>query len=63
MNIEEAEPKMVVFYNHFDGRAEMGVVSSKNDKFVFVKFTEKIQRLGWDGTTSQACNPEDLSKE
>ncbi len=63
MKLEDAEPKQVVFYNHFDGRAEMGVVSSKNDRFVFVKFSKQLQKFGWDGTTSQACDPSDLSSQ
>ncbi len=63
LNLDEAEPKQVVFYNHFDSRSEMGVVSSKNERFVFVKFSKQLQKFGWDGTTSQACRPEDLSSQ
>lgn len=39
---------------------EDGAVSSANDKYVFVKFDKQLQRFGWDGTTSQSCDPEDL---
>jgi hypothetical protein len=42
---------------------EHGVVSSHNGKFVFVKYFPALQRLGWDGCTSQSTNPSDLVKE
>ena len=40
-----------------------GTVSSINDEYVFVKFDEQVSNLGWEGTTSQACRPEQLIKE
>lgn len=39
---------------------ERGSVSSTNDKYVFVKFDKQVSKLGWDGTTSQSCSPDDL---
>lgn len=39
---------------------EDGKVSSINSRFVFVRFDKHVGRFGWDGATSQACNPEDL---
>lgn len=45
---------------HEDCRA--GMVSSVNDRFVFVRFDENVNRLGWDGATSQACDPTNLTK-
>jgi hypothetical protein len=42
---------------------ERGRVSSVNTKFVFVRFDKTVAKLGWDGTTSQSCLPEDLVKE
>ena len=39
---------------------ETGYVSSTNKKFVFVKFEPQLTNFGWDGTTSQACDPKDL---
>lgn len=39
---------------------ELGNVSSKNDKYVFVKFDKQVCALGWGRTTSQSCKPEDL---
>lgn len=39
-----------------------GVVSSKNDRYVFVKFDNSIMRMvtGDEPYTAQACNPENL---
>ncbi len=37
-----------------------GRISSVNDRFVFVRFDKAVGRLGWDGATSQACDPADL---
>ena len=50
---------------HADGDAlhpdcEHGTVSSKNNKYVFVKFDKQLKKFGWEGTTSQSCRPEDL---
>lgn len=42
---------------------ERGLVSSTNDKYVFVKFLPQLSRLGWEGTTSQACKVDQLVKE
>ena len=46
--------------NHPD--CEVGFVSSISDKFVFVKFAKQLARFGWNGTTSQACDPTDLKR-
>ena len=42
---------------------EHGTVSSINEKNVFVRFDATVERLGWDGTTAQACYPWSLMKE
>lgn len=42
---------------HPNGVCEDGCVSSTNDSFVFVKFHQQVARLGWDGATSQDCDP------
>lgn len=47
--------------NHKD--VEHGLVSSHNDKFVFVKYYPALTRFGWDGCTSQATDPRDLVME
>lgn len=39
---------------------ERGTVSSTGEKYVFVKFDKQLEKFGWDGTTSQACDPSDL---
>lgn len=44
--------------NHHD--VETGTVSSVNAIVVFVKFDKQLAKFGWDGTTSQACDPRDL---
>ena len=44
----------------FHPDAELGIVSSKNDKVVFVKFHKELLRRGWEFCTSRAVNPEDL---
>jgi hypothetical protein len=66
MTLDEAQPDMLVEYrpaNHPTRNAgEDGIVSSKNDRFVFVKFIAQIAKLGREGTTAQACDPEDLVK-
>lgn len=46
--------------NHPD--VEYGTVSSTNDKNVFVKFDRQLKKFGWQGTTSQSCDPESLRK-
>lgn len=67
MKLELIKPGMLVWYvpthahgdiNHAD--AEHGRVSSVNSKFAFVKFDKQVAKLGWDGTTSQSCDPADL---
>ncbi len=35
---------------------EIGYVSSAKDTFIFIKFDNQLNDLGWDGTTAQACN-------
>lgn len=67
MKAEEFKPEQDVAYipSHADGDinhpdVEFGKVSSTNEKYVFVKFEPQLSNFGWDGTTSQACNPEDL---
>ena len=39
---------------------EDGAISSYNDSNVFVRFDKKVVRHGWDGATSEACDPESL---
>ena len=46
--------------NPNDTSCEDGTVSSVNDLYVFVKFDKQVEKLGWDGTTSQSCDPKDL---
>jgi hypothetical protein len=67
MNCTDFSPGMRVLYvpHHAQGNinhpdAERGTVSSTTDKYVFVKFDKHLNRHGWDGTTSQACDPGDL---
>lgn len=65
LTLAEIEPKMRVAYvpthAEWDKSAiEYGTVSSKNDKYVFVKFDKQLAKFGWDGTTSQSCVPNDL---
>lgn len=50
-----------VEYIEFDGTADPGTVSSVNDKYVFVRFDKHVAKFGWDGATSQSCDPNDLS--
>lgn len=50
---------------HGDDRhedCEYGFVSVVNEKFIFVKFSKQLGNLGWEETTSQACDPRDLRK-
>lgn len=66
MKLEEAQPDMPVMYVKKPGTAlgknefERGIISSKNDTYVFVKFNSTVAKLGWNGTTAQACKAEDL---
>lgn len=39
---------------------ERGAVSTKNNVYVFVKFDKQVAKFGWEGTTSQSCDPRDL---
>lgn len=67
MNLADIKPQMRVAYvprhaygdmNHKD--VEYGTVSSANHRNVFVKFDRQVSKLGWNGTTSQSCDPSDL---
>jgi hypothetical protein len=67
IDIKLATPGVRVAYipGHTHGEinrpdVEHGTVSSNNGKNVFVKFDKAVSRLGWEGTTSQSCSPEDL---
>lgn len=65
LTLSDLQPQMRVAYvpthAEWDKRAiEYGTVSSKNDKYVFVKFDKQLAKFGWDGTTSQSCDPNDL---
>lgn len=62
MNIEEIKPQMRVAYvpGHDPKAKEYGTVSSVNSKYAFVRFDAQVAKLGWDGTTSQSCDPRDL---
>lgn len=59
MRLEECKPGMRVVYRDF-GREEVGRISSRNDTYAFVRFDEHVRKFGWDGATSQACDPRDL---
>lgn len=55
--------RYVPFHAHGDRThpdCEDGSISTFNDNTVFVKFDKKLVRHGWDGTTSEACDPESL---
>jgi hypothetical protein len=41
---------------------EVGTVASQNGVNVFVRFDKQVANLGWDGATSQACDPTQLNK-
>lgn len=65
VTIERAQPAMRVAYvpthAQWDEAAiERGTISSKNERFVFVKFDTHVSKFGWDGATAQACDPGDL---
>lgn len=67
VSLDEVEPGMRVAYvpthAQWDRNViENGTVSSKNSKFVFVKFDKQVSKFGWDGTTSQSCDVCDLVK-
>lgn len=66
---KDFQPNEEVIYipNHAYGDrthpdCEWGRVSSVNHKYVFVKFNKTVAKLGWEGTTSQGCDPTDLEK-
>jgi len=60
MTLEEAHVGRRVVYTPFKGCSpsslERGVISSKNDMFVFVRYNKK----GSSSTQSKATRPEDL---
>jgi predicted ferric reductase len=67
MNLDQFTYKRRVAYipRHAEGclqhsDVEEGRVSSTNGQYVFVKFDKQTDNFGWDGTTSQACDPETL---
>ncbi len=65
LSLSEIEPQMRVAYvpthAQWDRTAiEYGTVSSKNTKYVFVKFEKQVSKFGWEGTTSKSCQPGDL---
>ena len=39
---------------------EIGEISSVNHKYAFVRFDKYVRNFGWEGATSQACDPEQL---
>lgn len=61
MKISQAKIGQVVVYNKSFGDEESGQVSSWNKTYIFVKFENQLNNLGWDDVTSQACNPHDLT--
>lgn len=69
MKLEDIEVRMRVAYvpTEADGNlnhphVERGAVSSKNGKYVFVRFDKQVEKFGWEGATSQSCNADDLVK-
>jgi hypothetical protein len=67
MNIRDAIPFMRVAYipghahgdiNHKD--VERGVISSKNDSNIFVRFDGQLKYHRWDNVTGISCSPDDL---
>lgn len=67
MIASDFHPKMRVRYipghahgNRHHADCEDGTVSSNNGVSVFVKFDKQISKFGWEGATSQSCNPADL---
>jgi len=65
LTLAEVTPQMRVAYvpthAEWDTSAiEHGTVSSKNERYVFVKFDKLVAKFGWDGTTSQSCKADDL---
>lgn len=62
MNIEDITPQMRVAYvpKHDPAAKEPGTVSFVGEKYVFVRFDAQVVKLGWDNTTSKACDAADL---
>lgn len=62
MKLDDFKAGMRVAYipMHDPEAKEHGKVSSVGSKYVFVRFDEQVDKLGWDGATSQACDPSDL---
>lgn len=65
LELSEFEQQMRVAYvpthAEWDRSAiEYGIVSSTGSRCVFVKFDKQLSKFGWDGTTSQGCDPHDL---
>lgn len=67
MKLEDIQPQDRVAYvpTHAHGNlkhkdVELGIVSSTNTRFAFVKFDKQLIKFGWEGTTSQSCQPDDL---
>ena len=67
MKLSDIKPGMRVAYipghahgdiNHKD--VEHGTVNSVNHLYAFVKFDKQVKKLGYEGTTSQSCQPADL---
>lgn len=67
MDLENCEKGMIVAYvppyvdevmTHKD--VEIGVISSRNDRYVFIKFVRQIAEFGWTGAASQACSSKNL---
>ena len=59
-------PSVIYIPGHAKGDAthkdcERGMISSVNSVTVFVKFYRKLDKSGWNGTTAEACSPEDLA--
>lgn len=56
---------MHVYGDRTHSDCERGKVSSvsADGSTVFVRFDTSVSRLGWDGTTAQACSPESLVHE
>ena len=67
MNIKDIRPQQRVTYVPFSSTrdiqhkdAESGIASSVTHTRVFVKFDKQIEKLGWNDTAAQACDPEDI---
>jgi hypothetical protein len=58
--VEMVKGLSVYYTTHRNGEPECGNISSWNDKYVFVKFDNQVNKLGWNETTAQACKISDL---